>query len=956
MNAKSRFCHRGTSLVSGVVAGAMMLLPLGATAQAATFVVNSTGVGADSNPGDGICDDGAGNCTLLAAIQEANATSGTDLIHFNIPAASDAGCDAGTGVCTIRQNVRLDITDPVVIDGYTQSGASPNTNGPGLGSNAVLKIELDGTCPACPAGAGGLLIFGGNSTVRGLVINRAAAGVFMASNGGNVIEGNFIGTDVTGTVALGIGSGVVMVFGAPNNTIGGTTPGARNLISGNFAGVVISNLTAGGNMVQGNLIGTDVTGTVALGNRNGVLIGSSPNNTIGGTTPEARNIISGNERTGIRIDGEGSPGGSGFATGNLVQGNFIGTDVTGTAALGNGDPLISGRSVGVSIRCIGPDCFNTIGGTTPGAGNLISGNKDDGILLSSRGTLVQGNFIGTDVTGTAALGNGGVNPLTAGVSISGFPGNTIGGTTPGAGNLISGNNHDGVSIGVRFEGNLVQGNLIGTDVTGTTALGNGGFGVRIVDGSGNTIGGTASGAGNTIAFNAFDGVFVFVQGAEAIGNAILSNSIFSNGLLGIDLGAPFGVTPNDVGDGDTGANELQNFPVLTLAETTGASTIINGTLNSNASQAYDIELFSSVAADPSGFGEGQTFLDRVVVSTDAMGDGSFNVALPFGIAAGEFVTATATDAAGNTSEFSAALAIVTVTPQEPPTAVAGDDISIHVGETVFLDGSASFDDNTASANLLYAWSFLSIPVGSSATLSGAATTTPSFVADLPGTYIVQLIVTDEEGLTSAPDEVVAASTNIAPTADAADDVGGVVGFVTTLDGTGSADPDLDPLTFSWSLVQKPAGSLVTLIDADTDMPSFVPDVEGVYVARLVVNDGLVDSLPDEVVVTVISGEEFCENLIMEALEHVAGLPLASVTTQGNQQALTNFLAQAIAAIQADQFDGALNKLDQAISRTDGCVLRGGSDGNGPGRDWITDCNEQFVVYDILILALTACSP
>ena len=298
---------------------------------------------------------------------------------------------------------------------------------------------------------------------------------------------------------------------------------------------------------------------------------------------------------------------------------------------------------------------------------------------------------------------------------------------------------------------------------------------------------------------------------------------------------------------------------------------------------------------------------------------------------------------------------------KPPTAVAGSDQSIHAGQTVLLNGSASFDDNTD--DLLLAWSFASTngivisgrPEGSTATLSGAATTTPSFVADVTGTYFVQLIVTDEEGVTSAADEVVISSTNIAPTARAGDDVGGVVGFVTTLDGIGSTDPEEDPLTFAWSLVQTPAGSLATLDGADTDMPSFVPDVEGVYVLSLVVNDGLADSLPDEVEVTVITGDDFAENTLMDLLDFVANLSPDRVTTTGNQRALTNFLSQAIRAIQLGNIELALFKIDEALERTDGCVLRGGPDGNGPGRDWITDCVDQVLVYTLLIVAKEALS-
>ncbi|MCH8063946.1 MAG: S8 family serine peptidase, partial [Chloroflexi bacterium] len=251
------------------------------------LTVDSTGDVGDDNLADLLCDDGSGKCTLRAAIEQANFNVGADLIGFNIP---------GAGPHTIQPASALPtITDPVIIDGYTQPGASPNTNGPGLGLNTVLKIELDGTNAG--AGADGLTITGGDSTVRGLVINRFNSefgnNILLRSQGGNVIEGNFLGTDVTGTVGLGSvglangGSGVYI--GSPNNLIGGTSAAARNVISGNRFGVRHAESTATGNLVQGNLIGTDLTGTAALGNTEGVHFQiSASNNTVGGTTPEAR--------------------------------------------------------------------------------------------------------------------------------------------------------------------------------------------------------------------------------------------------------------------------------------------------------------------------------------------------------------------------------------------------------------------------------------------------------------------------------------------------------------------------------------------------------------------------------------------------------------------------------------------------------------------------------------------
>ncbi len=562
----------------------------------ATLTVNSTGDGADSNTANGICDDGAGNCTLRAAIEEANASYGSDLIAFNIP---------GTGPHTIQPLLKLpSITDPVTIDGYTQSGASPNTNPVGLGLNTVLMIEIDGSLLGGLAPSA-LTIIIDNTTVRGLVINRFATfGIDMdqfgfpgpsPKIGNNIVEGNFIGTDVTGTMALGNNIGVAVETG--NNRIGGVPAAARNLISGNGIGIVIAGPDTNGNVVQGNLIGTDVTGTVALGNiATGVSLGggTGTNNLVGGTAPEARNVISGND-AGVTL---------GVADGNRVQGNFIGTDITGTVALGNRH----------------------------------------------------------------------------GVSISASDNNTIGGTEPGAGNVISGSTSFGVVLGQGSTGNRVEGNFIGTDETGSIDLGNGADGVRISSPN-NTIGGMVPGAGNILAYNSGPGVAVISEAAT--GNAILSNAIFANShdsfpnlALGIDLAdvgpgnSLDGVTPNDPGDGDTGANTKQNFPELTFAGATASTSEVDGTLNSTPNATFRLEFFANTTCDPSGFGEGETFLGAAGVTTDASGDVSFSAILPTAAPVGHVITMTATDANGNTSEFSdcsiAAAEVFDITPPTPP--------------------------------------------------------------------------------------------------------------------------------------------------------------------------------------------------------------------------------------------------------------------------------------------------
>jgi len=638
-------------------------------------------------------DNGLGS--LRDAITQANASLGLDMIVFNI----------GFGPQTITPASPLPtITEAVTIDGTTQSGFAGNP-----------IIELNGTAAT---GNDGLLLNATGCTVQGLVINRfLTAGIGVIANGnivrgnfigtnlagtaglanhtgiglntaanntiggtaggarnvisgnttdgvillgnstGNQIQGNFIGTDVGGTADLGNGDNGVNINGGPNNTVGGAAAGARNVISGNNGGgVVISGSGATGNLVQGNYIGTDVNATADLGNSAfGVGIGIAANNTIGGTAAGARNVISGNNSDGILISGSG-------AIGNLVQGNFIGTNVNGTADLGNS---------GIGVFFIGDAPNNIIGGTAAGARNVISGNGQDGVFIGKpvpsesanivqgnfigadvtgaaasggSATIVQGNFIGTDLTGTADLGND-MN----GIGIENVPGNIIGGTAAGARNVISGNFGRGIDIsGNLATNNTVQGNFIGTDVSGTANLGNSGDGVTFGFGPlNNTIGGTAAGAGNIIAFNGNNGVHV----AAGTGNAVLSNSIFSSALLGIEL-ADDGVTPNDGGDGDTGANNLQNFPVITSASSGGANTNIQGTLNSAQNTTFRVEFFSAAACDASGNGEGQTFIGSTNAMTDGSGNVNFNVTFPVSLSGGSVVTATATDPGGNTSEFS----------------------------------------------------------------------------------------------------------------------------------------------------------------------------------------------------------------------------------------------------------------------------------------------------------------
>ncbi|MEG3874222.1 S8 family serine peptidase [Microcoleus sp. Z1_B5] len=270
-------------------------------------------------------------------------------------------------------------------------------------------------------------------------------------------------------------------------------------------------------------------------------------------------------------------------------------------------------------------------------------------LIDNGGNIIEGNFIGTDVTGTQDLGNG-----YSGISVW-TPNNIIGGTTVKTRNIISGNDNVGIYITeLNANNNLIQRNYIGSDVTGTKDLGNTNNGVAILDASNNTVGGTTIEAGNLIFGNGKNGVFI--NGSGSTGNAILSNSISGNDGLGIGLGEN-GLTVNDLGDGDTGPNNLQNFPELTSAISSGGNTTIKGKINSTPNTNLRVEFFSNQNTDASGYGEGEKFLGFQNVTTDSSGNASVAINLPLAVPLGQFITATATDTNNNTSEFSKGIAI-----------------------------------------------------------------------------------------------------------------------------------------------------------------------------------------------------------------------------------------------------------------------------------------------------------
>ncbi|MHC4112214.1 MAG: tail fiber domain-containing protein, partial [Planctomycetota bacterium] len=435
--------------------------------------------------------------------------AGTDSIIFDIP---------GVGPHVIIPVAPLpNITDAVNIDGYTQTGSKPNEliNG----CDAILQIVLDGSSSTGSGNTGiGLWINADDVIIRGLVINQFPTHGIVVQGDGHVIQGNFIGTDAAGSVAQANGSNGIYWLGGSNLTIGGNIPAARNLISGN--------------------------------NMNGISL------TVG-----AANVV--------------------------VQGNFIGVDALGKSVIGNGD-----FGIVVNTRII--NCL--IGGTSKGASNVISGNTLGGVYLGWS-AIVQGNYIGTDMAGQLALGNGsgpGVWWFHAGGSI-------IGGTEPGAGNMIAYND-----MGIATPAN-----------------------------------------------------------ASHSGVSMLGNSIFGSTRLGIDLRGD-GVTPNDEGDVDTGANNLQNYPLLLSVQSDGVGVVdIEGILDSTADSVFLLEFFDNTTGDPTGFGEGEKFIGRANVLTDSDGFAYFVVSFSATVPLGHVITSTATADDGSTSEFSPWVAVEE--PNEPET-------------------------------------------------------------------------------------------------------------------------------------------------------------------------------------------------------------------------------------------------------------------------------------------------
>jgi IPT/TIG domain len=478
--------------------------------------------------------------------------------------------------------------------------------------------------------------------------------------------------------------------------------------------------------VEGCFLGTDAAGGARVDQSpdKQIEIAGQTGAVIGGTTPAARNLIGGCE-TGVHIVNAGSP------TDHRIQGNLIGLTAAGNAVLAPDCSSITSTAILVS------------GGT----GAIISGNAlaglDNGIALFGSGHTVRGNLIGTDATGTVKF-----TISEEGISTIG-DGHTIGGTSPGDGNVIAGGEY---GIGLGGSNQVVRGNFLGTDVTGTLDLGNDTAGLT-VSGSDHVIGGVSAGQANIIAFNgsiAGGGVLVSGQRVTIRGNRIYETRSASGMGLGIDLG-PFDILVNDPGDGDSGANGFQNYPILLSAGPAapqGTGTHITGILNSTASTTFDLDFYANPACAnrPQEFLEGETYLGSTEVTTNGSGNASFDITLPANVEPGARITATATDPDGNTSEFSQRIVFSINFPTSGPpaggTAFTIKGMLFEEGATVTVGGAPATAVDVVNSSTITA----STPPLSPGTLNDVTVTNPSGVAGtLPDGWIADFTDVPEGG-------------------------------------------------------------------------------------------------------------------------------------------------------------------------------------------------------------------
>lgn len=619
----------------------------------------------------------------LPEIVDAVVIDGTTQAGYNAITGQPAIQVAGTGANQFQGfvfvgNSANSTIRALSLTGFGSPTVTDTTAAIRVGTTAItIEGNWIGVSPAgTPIGNKvGIWITSGSATIGGAggvatrnVISAGQTGIFASGGTGTTIRGNFIGTSPSGLLAYSnTNLGINLQPGVANTIIGGavgagyfTSGSPANLISGNLGGgIEMQDGGSGGpfnTQILGNIVGLAIDGTDLGNGVFGIAAARSSSLQIG--APGAGNVVSGNGSIAPFAAGDGIViryGSGNPAAMPIIQSNYVGTDADGIAARPNvfGGIVLEARA--------------KVGGTGAGEGNVIAGNghapwaAGTGIntLENAGGTVIQGNTIGLNALGQA-LGNGYSGITVYGTGGIGTIGGsvTIGGNVAAARNVISGNPHAGIAMytvgGPAPRNIFVRGNYIGTDASGNvvTGVGNGVYGVSVTAGSSLVqVGGAIASFGNRIAGNGVNavGAGVYVGGPTTTTVRINSNEIFDNNGLGIDLGAT-GVLANDTGDGDTGENGRQNHPELWAVRnpTTGTG-FLRVRLDSQPG-TYLIQVFSNTACDPSGYGEGRQMIleDSITVTSGPLEKVYEYAPLVVGLK----VTATATDASGNTSEFS----------------------------------------------------------------------------------------------------------------------------------------------------------------------------------------------------------------------------------------------------------------------------------------------------------------
>ena len=605
----------GRNIISGnSEEGVYFANDTGTGVQSTGNVVRNNYIGVNS-PGDASLGNGYSGLVFL--------NSSNNIVGGSNPGESNV--ISGNGMDGVFITAQLGATDNNVVSG---NFIGVSASGVAAIPNLLRGVHVTASAPGSATGT----VLGGIGATDGNTIGgNAESGVLLLGPIFNTrIDGNRIGVGIDGVTDVGNGlHGVSIRSGADSTSVGGSV---RNVISGN-GGIGVSVFGSTNTTVARNYIGTNAAGTAAVPNGFGIDISTTASTgTLIGGSGALGNVVSGNTNTGITLQ----------SIGTTAINNLVGINAAGTAAIPN--------QVGIDV--IGDN--NVIG--QAGLGNVVSGNTLAGIMIEGWENIVRGNRVGTNATGTAAVGNGtGIEIVSRGDVIVDA---VIGGVLAGEGNVISGNTGHGMAIMQDIINpdllnpspangppwfTDVRSNLIGTAADGVSPLPNLGAGIHI-----DLVSLASITDGNTIANNLLGGIVGLGDSSfDAMGNTITGN-----GGLNIDLGGD-GVTANDGGDGDAGPNLQQNYPVITAVSTAGVgNTQLDGTLSSAPNTQFTIRVYTTPTCHSSGFGGATAFFSTFNITTNPAGVAGINHLLPGVIAPGVFVTTTATDPAGNMSEFS----------------------------------------------------------------------------------------------------------------------------------------------------------------------------------------------------------------------------------------------------------------------------------------------------------------